>query len=339
MDVRPAFHIPAAKTTEDATKLGKETEETKGSKYWEDKERESRAKLQYEESERAAREGRAREQNPPEPPFQVKGSFNLGDFDLQKNNADLQSTIASIQKDSREREDKLHTANEASRDKIAEIRTQMIEQTMKASLESVQRELRAKGGETNESTLAKFNEIISLAGMLGYSKPDPAAAAEQMPATIQLQILKMEMEEKGRVRQFEWDKIESERNWQIALKRLELEAAGKRDELSLEREKRASFISPFETIGSAIAKGLADMGTEAPDKAAVSPRVKSKAKPKVGNTYQMQAGMTDSGTVACPECREPIAIAPKAKSAFCPSCEATIDNERMEDDLSSGKLV
>jgi len=84
---------------------------------------------------------------------------------------------------------------------------------------------------------SKGMTFAQIAGMLGYTKPDPAAVAESMPATLQLKMLEMEMAEKGRERQFQWDKIESERNWQLALKKLDLEAQGRNQELLLAREK------------------------------------------------------------------------------------------------------
>ncbi len=310
--------------------------EGEGSRFWEEKEKTSRSKREYEESERAARQARDAENNPPaESPFQIKGSIDLGNMDLQKNAEDLRITIHSIQKDARDREDKLIASAADYRDKVAEIRNQMIENTMKAQVDAMQKELSLSRGSPTASAMGHINEVIQLAGILGYAKPDPAVVTEQVPAMVQLQILKMEMEEKGRVRQFEWDKIESERNWQLAIKRLELESQGKRDEMVLEREKRSSWISPFEAIGAAIARGVSDMGTEAADEEAPAPKIKKQTKAK--EPHRLQAGMNDTGTIPCPECQEPIAIAPRSKSAFCPACEANIDIQRIAS--TDGNLV
>ncbi|HEC62175.1 MAG TPA: hypothetical protein ENI27_07980 [bacterium] len=312
--------------THDPTKLGN-TEDPKGSKYWEEKGKESRSKREYEDEERQAREAREREAHPPEAPFSIKGSVNLGDFDFQKQQEELRHTIDKIQEESRERISKLEASNSDYRDKVAEIRTQMIEGTLKAQIENLTKTIgQTQNPNSNFAITDRITEITQIAGMLGYTKPDPATAAESMPATLQLKMLEMEMAEKGRERQFQWDKIESERNWQIALKKLDLEAQGRRDELLLAREKRASFISPFESIGAAIAKGFGDMGPGDGD----APKVRKKA-PKGGKVHNMQAGENDSGTIECPECQEAMAIAPKAKSAFCPSCEATVQIQRVPD--------
>jgi len=62
-----------------------------------------------------------------------------------------------------------------------------------------------------------------------------------------------------------------------------------------------------------------------------APSPKVRKKPKAGKTFNMQAGESDSGTIACPECQEKMANAPKSKSAFCPSCEATVQIQRVPD--------
>ncbi|HEC62029.1 MAG TPA: hypothetical protein ENI27_07220 [bacterium] len=301
-----------------------------GPRYWEQKERTARAKREFEEQERQAKQGRENENNPPpEEPFKIRGSFNIGDIDLQKNANDLQNTINTISKEAREREEKLSASNADYRDKVSEIRSQMVENTFKAYVDNLSKDfkqvLAANQSSGNAGMVARFEEIAQIAGMLGYSKPDPAAAQEAMPATIQLQILKMEMEEKGRERQFKWDQIESERNWQLSIKKMELEAQGRRDEMSLERDKRASIISPFESIGAALARGFSDMGSGGEE----PPQQKVRKKAPKGKTASMTAGMNDSGTIECNQCSEPIAIAPKARSAFCPSCETTIQIERI----------
>lgn len=339
MSTKDVFIPETITDTHDPTKLGEEGE-VKGSKYWDEKGKEARSKREYEEEERNARLARKAEADgPPEPAFQVKGSVNLGDINLQKNAEELRNTIADIQKDSREREDKLTSSNADYRDKVAEIRSQMIESTLKAQIDNLTKTItQTQNPNSNLAITDRIAEITQIAGMLGYTKPDPASVAEQMPASLQLQMLKMEMEEKGRTRQFEWDKIESQRNWEIQIKKLELESQGRRDEITLAREKRSSIISPFESIGAAIARGWGDMGKGGGEETA-GPKVRERASPKKGKgkVHPLQAGMNDSGTIECPECQEPIAIAPKSKSAFCPSCEATLEIHRIEDKVPESR--
>ncbi len=321
--------------TQDPTKLGAE-EGGSGHKYWDEKGKEARSKREFEEEQRQARLANEREANPPESPFQVTGRVNLGDFDMQKNAEELRNTISSIQTESRAREDKLTSSNADYRDKIAEIRSQMIEATLKAQIDNLTKTIQqTQNPNSNVAITDRISEITSIAQMLGYSKPGPAAQEAGLPANIQLQMLAMEMTEKGRSRQFEWDKIESERNWQIALKKLELEAQGKNAEIQLQKDKRASLVNPLESIGAALARGFADMGGGKGGGGGgeeTSPKIRKAPKGGGGGkTFNMQASMSDSGTISCPECQEPMAIAPKAKSAFCPSCEAIIQIDRTAD--------
>lgn len=321
-------HIPNPGEKTDVTKLTTE-EEALGPKYWEKKEQTARAKREFEDQERQARQARQTETNPPaEAPFQVKGSINLGDFDFQKQQEELRGTISQIQQEAKTKMETLEQSNTHYRDEVTKIQIAMVESTLKVQIENLQRTIVAQNNPGGNMAISeRINEIGTIAQLLGYKKPEEAKPEAMVPATVQLQLLKMEMEEKGRVRQFEWDKIESERNWQIAIKKIELEATGRKDELTLEREKRATLISPLESIGAAIARGFADMG----NREEASPKVQSKVPKKAKGSYQLQAGESDSGTIECPECQEAIAIAPKSKKAFCPSCEATIDIERMPD--------
>ena len=299
-------------------KIEKEKKEADDASYWESKAKGSRAKREFEQEERSAREAQRMEQSPPEPPFQVKGSVDLGHFDMQAQQKELKDTIDRIQSEAQTQLKALGEKSEHYRDEVQKIQIAMVENTLKAQIESMQKMIQdglAKPKDPN--VMERLSEITQIAGVLGYTRP---GANDALPSEIRLQMLKMDMDEKQAQRKFEWDKMISDRTWQLELKKLEQSAAQASAQIQVEREKRGMMASPFEAIGVAIARGLIDSGGEIP-------RATSRPKRK-RSIHGLQADEGDSGTVGCPECGEPIAIAPQARSAVCPSCDVTISIDR-----------
>jgi len=287
--------------------------------YFEKKRNGARAKREYEDEERAAKQAREREENPPEPPFQIKGSVNLGNIDVQEQQKELKETIDKIQNDAQAQIKVLSEKADNYRDDVHKIQLTMVENTLKAQIEQMQKMIADGLAKPKDPGIVEqINQIGQIAGVLGYAKPDASGA---LPAELKLQMFKMELEEKQRARQFEWDKITSDRNWQLELKKLDLEVSARGAEIAAEREKRSMLSSPFEAIGIAIARGLMDSGGEIPH-----PVSKKKAK---RSEFQLQAGEGESGEVDCPECGEKVAIAPDARSTVCPSCEAKVTITRI----------
>lgn len=309
------FDPPTDNPDNPEVKKGKPEE---GAGYWDQKAKEARAKREYEEEQRQAKLAREKEGTQVEPPFSVKGSVNLGNIDFQKQQEELKKTMEKIQQDAQNQIQALNQQNADYRDQMHRIQLDMVEKTLKAQIESMQKTIQEgllKPKDPN--IIERLNEIMQIAGVLGYARPDPQSG---LPAELQLKMLEMEMSEKTAARKFEWDKMMSERNWQLALKKLEAESQARAAEIQQEREKRNMFASPFESIGAAIAKGLIDSGGSIGEK--ISTRRKR-------SEFRLQAGEGESGTVECPECGEPIAIAPTARSTVCPSCEATVSITRI----------
>jgi len=289
-----------------------------GGDYWEKRKKEVRARREVLEEEKAMETIN----NPPaqpEAPFQIKGSVDLGHIDVQQHERELKETIATIQNDAQDQIKALNEKNEHYREEVQKVQLAMVENTLRAQIESMQKMIQDGLAKPKDPGITeRLSEITQIAGVLGYRRPDADAA---LPAEIKLQMLKMEMEEKHSQRTFEWDKMMSERNWQLQIKQLEQTAASQNAQIQIEREKRGMWASPFESIGTAIARGLIDSG-------GAVPKVASQPKRKRSG-HRLQAGEEDSGVVNCPECGEPIAIAPKARSAVCPSCEETIAIDRI----------
>lgn len=286
--------------------------------YWEGKRKEARAKREFEEEERTAKQAKEREEHPPEPPIQIRGSVDLGHFDMQAEQDKLRQTIDQIQKDAKAQIAALDQKSEHYRDEWQKLQIKAVEDTLKAQIESLQKTIHdGLATPKDPNLLDRIKEIGQVAGMLGYSQPGATAG---LPAELQLKMYEMEINEKQAERKFEWDKMISEREWKLALMKLEAENAARNAEIQSEREKRNIYISPFEAVGAAIARGLIDSGGEVPG---VTTR-KTKKKP----AYVLPVEEGESGVTECPECGEPIAVAPTARSAVCSACETVISIKR-----------
>lgn len=316
MAIRHDIFDPPDKNPDDPKiKVDKEKSEAD---YWKTQRETARAKREFEAEERETRRAADLEQNPPEPPFQVKGSFDLGHYDLQAQQAEYKAQIEKIQGDAQAQIKTLDKERNDYRDQVQEIRLKMVEDGLKAQIEMLHKSLLEGITKPKEPEFVdQVNHIAQVAGILGYKKMDEG---EGLPSEVRLKMFEMEMNENQSQRKFEWDKMMSERNWQLELKKLENENQARMAEIQKEREKRGMMASPFESIGAALARGLIDSKGEIPKLTATTKRKKS--------SYHLQANEDDSGTVECPECHEQIAIAPKTRSAICPGCEMTIPIER-----------
>lgn len=298
-------------------KTTKEKEDSDDSEYWEKKQRTARARREYEEEEARTKKLKEDEGKTPEPPFQVKGSVNLGTFDLQAEQEKLRATIAQIQEESRIKQEALEKTAASYKDELYKIQIKMVEDTTRAQIESMQKSLEQNLTKSQQRSITdQIAEIGQIANVLGYRKPEAEAG---LPAEIRLQMLKIDIDEKQTQRKFEWDKMVAERNWQLELKKLDQENVARMAKIQEEKEKRNIWATPFESLGMAIAKGLLDSGNGG--------KV-TRGGPVKRSAHKLQAEDGESGEVECPECREPIAIAPTAKSATCPSCETRISINR-----------
>jgi len=311
---------PKDKEGAEAKMTQKDPTGKEGPEYWEKKAREAAAKRDYENQERQARMAQQAEEEPPEAPFTVKGSVNLGDFNMQEQQQQLQATIVKIQDDAKTQIQELNKEKETYREELHKIQLDMVEKTMKANMDNVLVEIRESRKPT-PGILDQIDQIAHMATALGYKKPEET---EDLPASLRLQMMKMEMDMKQSERQFEWDKMQAEREWTLTLEKLKQESSIRSAELANEEKKRNMFISPFESIGAAVARGLLDNGGQQQEE----PIQKQARNPQKKN-YKLEANAGESGEIDCPECGEKVAIAPTARTAICASCDSKFSIDRI----------
>ena len=318
MAVRHDIYEPKDKAEIDPK--AKITEEKDDAEKWKARSEAARAKREFEEEERKAERARTMEDNPPEAPFKIGGEIKLGTIDLQEQQRELKATLAEIQQDAQEKMEALRKESADYRERVHEIQLNMVENTLKAQIEALQRSIQEGLSKPKEPALMdQIGQIEKFADILGYRKPTEEMG---LPSEVRLKMLEMELNEKAKAREFELHLKESERLWQLKLKEIEQQAASQSALIQQEREKRSMWVSPFEAIGQAIARGLIDSGGQIPEP------TRTKSKMKKAPDIILDAEEGESGVIDCPQCQEQIAIAPSARSAVCPSCETTFPINR-----------
>jgi len=314
---------PANRTVTDPRAQREKVDEAgKEAEYWERKAKIAQSRREYEEQERRARQAEMMEHDPPEAPFTVKGSVNLGDFDMQAQQKELQANIEKIQDKAKADIDLLSQQKENYREELHKVQLQMVENSMKAQMDYLTKIIQENNGRKDPNIMEQIEQISSIAARLGYAPPGDGS---DMPAGLRLQIMKMDIDREQAQRQFEWDKMQSEREWTLQLKKMEQESHIRANEIAAEREKRNMFISPFEAIGSAIARGLLDNGGQIPQPENTGPKPQKRKK----SLHRLQANEGDAGEIPCPDCGEMVAIAPTARTAICASCESQFSIDRL----------
>lgn len=322
----------------DNPEVGATKKEEGDAAYYRSKRESSRARREYEEEERAIRQGEKLEEDPPQPPFQIKGSINLGDFDIQAERKAEEARATEAQKALAERVDKIQSeakaeidllrkANDDQRDKILDIQRRSFEDSTKAQIDSLAKMLEGRGS-ANSDMVNQIDQMSKVAQALGFSK---GAESTNDPPQIRLAIMKMEIEQNQAARQFEWDKIQSERTWQIEIKKLDIENMGMAAKIKSEQDKSGRIASPLESIGAAIARGLLDGGGQVPTPPQVTRRGKQQQQQPQqeeeapqARKFKMEAAVGEQGEMECPECQERVAIGPTARKAVCAACESEI---------------
>lgn len=315
MAVRDVYD-PKDKNPENPSVKAKEAVEGDAA-YWKGRAETSRFKREFEEEE--ARGTKAKEA-PAESPFKVQGSVNLGNIDFQKQQEKLEASIAGIQHEHEEEIKKLRTDADGYRDKVHEIQFNMMQQMMETRMESLKDSLERNLVKPETKTVAEqITEINSLAETMGFKK---VSADEGTPAAIRLDMMRLEMDEKARDRDFQRMMKADERNWQLKLEEIKINQQAGMAKIQAEREKTSMLAAAPEVIGRAIGKAMIEANANTKEPAAPPKQKRS--------TYTIEAGDGDAGEFACPECHGKIAVSPDARTAVCPGCNIRIPIKRID---------
>ena len=310
--------VPKRLITLDPT--GKNKKEVDSSDYWEKQARTARAQREYLE-EKTFADKIANPPDPPEAPFQIKGSVNLGDIDLTEQQRKTEESNALARKEARERIDKAEQERDEARQLAHNAQLALIQDQLTGKIERLQEAINSN---SRVDIATQLQSIEKLAGMLGYQKIE----AGPTDSSLVLEIKRLEQQMARDEREFQQRMKEDERNWTIKLRELDQRAKEADARLKHEQDKWNALVSVPERIGAAVAQGFMEksmngvMPTEAP---IPQPTVASNGK----QTYHAEANVGETGEINCPECQTLIGISPVAKKVECINCGTKVVIKRI----------
>jgi len=282
--------------------------------YWEDQKVQERAKREFIEEKKMIENL----ENPAEPtaaPFQIKGSVNLGDIDVQEASRKAEAAAAEV---SRKAEAATAAEREASQKKIDELteeankakaalhdaELQRVSEQLTGKIETLQR---AIAGGNQKTIVEQLSEVDSLAGKLGYIKPQVGPSNGDPALAIELKKLEQQMAVDDR--NFQAKMAQDGREWTLKLRELDQNKVIADERLAAERDKWGAISSIPTHLGTAIAKGLVQEG-------GVAGGVQAKGKKPI----VISANKGEAGELDCPNCGTLVAIGPTARGAICAGC-------------------
>ena len=282
--------------------------------YWEDQKVQERAKREFLEEQEMI----SRLKNPPaaEAPFQIKGSVNLGDIDMQAQAKKAEDAAAAA---SKKAEDAAIAEREASQkriDTLTEEANKAKEALHNAELQRVSEQLsnkiealqKAITGGNQKTIIEQLADVDTLAGKLGYLKPQAGPSSGDPHLMIELKKLEQIMAVDDR--NFQARMAQDGREWTLKLRELDQNKVIADEKLAAERDKWKAISSIPTQLGTAVAKGLVQEG------GAAAGAVQAKGKKPV----VISANKGESGELDCPNCGTLVAIGPTARGAVCASC-------------------
>jgi len=310
MAVKDVFEPKPVELT-DPVAGGKEPSD---SAYWADKARSERAKREYEEEKAMREAANSREPEAIKPGFEVKGSLNMGDIDLQKQAEERERKAEEERKRSSDEVKEERRLREKSESEKHQMELEASENRQRDMVNRFDKlEAAVTAGKVSQKSFAQqIAEITELATALGYAKPDPGLPSGEN-IRDRMELVKLQNENSRAEREFKRQMRNEEREYQRQLRKDEDDHNFRSAELEQKRKRDETLYKAPEMIGRAIAAGVAE--------SAGGGGVGNKSKP-----FNAEAAPGESGTLDCPNpnCGAKIGIAPTTKTAICAKCGTKI---------------
>lgn len=277
--------------------------------YWEQQKKEERAKREFLEE----KEMIDRLKNPPAPeaPFQIKGSVNLGNIDVQEAGRKLEAAAIADREASQTRINALTEEANKAKEALHNAELQRVNVELTAKIDALKDTI--KSGD-RKSIVEELTEIDGLAGKLGYIKPQAGPSNGDPALLIELKRLEVQMAKDDR--DFKRQMAKDSREWDLKLMELNQNKAIAEANLASERDKWKTLSDAPKNLGAAIAKGLLQEGQK--------PGVQAQGNKPV----TISANKGEAGELDCPTCGTVVAIGPTARGAVCANCRAQFTIKR-----------
>lgn len=280
---------------------------------WQKKAREAKSRLEYVEAQTMI--DKLTDREAPEPPFQVKGSINYGNIDMQEQQRQAREAAEIAQKEAGNKIDKAQENEKAVREELHNAQLLMVQQALNGKIDQLQKAVEA--GMTQKNFGQQVAEIRELASELGYRKAEDAPSGGGGNIQLQIEMLRLQMNDKQQDRDFKWRMRQDDKSFQLEIQRMNDDRTAKAAELERQKNKDDMWANFPKHIGSAISKGLVD-----------SPGVA--AQPSKPKSYHVETGEGEGGEIECNDCHQPVAIGATARKAVCASCGASYSIKRVK---------
>lgn len=312
---------------------------------WKKKAEESRHKREYIEEERMMEHLGERE--PPEPPFKVTGSVDLGNINIQEQQHQIMEDRERERKRYEEREKALNEELNKTKEALRDTQTAQALEKISAQFNTTMREMNSKieavkgGGDPNQ-LISSFNVLTSLVnkmGELGFTRNQQIGDPQ-----IQLEITKLNMENARAEREFKLRMEQSNREWELEKIKFAETREVNLAKLQQEKDRDSMFAAFPQVLGSAIAQGLIANN----EKGGQSIGQKSEQPASEGRAGVIEIGMGEYGEVQCSQCKEIVAVGPTSTKAICAKCGAQYGVKRvqvmpqeseMEEEIHEGEVT
>lgn len=273
--------------------------------------------------------------------FQVKGSVNIGDFDImaerRKSEEMVGAALAKSDEEKKRLEERVIGAEKAVTELKYESVVKQMENMNKELMEKLSRY--AEGANNKDDITSLFSKIETLEPILtklGYAKASSTAGSGSADLQLQIALKKMEIDNDRAEREFKWKLLESEREYKRQERRDERELNIKAQELDDKRSvataNRNMLSEGIETLGRAIGAGMRDASAGGEEPIQQRPADQNQPRPQgqqpPPKKYHAEANLGDSGEIDCPWCQQPVTIGADTDTAICASCGGEIPIQR-----------
>ncbi len=263
--------------------------------------------------------------------FKVTGGLDMGHINYQEL---MQRQIADrevLRKEAAESAAHNQALSEDLRERLHAQEMLVMTTGLQGQIEELKRI--AVGAAAQGNFMEQYTTAKTMAKELGFLEGKTSGSTNDFNTEIELR--KLEFENGREMRKMAREDKRADREFQRQLNKDVDDREDKKTDretqrmtaaaaVQAEREKRNMFAAPFETVGMALAKGLMDSNGGVSADAGDQSQHKQKRSGK-----RLEVNQGESGVTNCPECGEPVAIAPTARSAVCSSCDAVFPIDRV----------
>lgn len=249
--------------------------------------------------------------------FQVKGSVNLGEFDIQ---AQVREANAEAKRLKDQMEDQLARegqVNDQLKEALHKKELEIVELGLNAQIKTLADMIQK--GTNQRGFLEQYNELMTMAKTLGLANPQAGSNA-----MVSIELEKLKFDQTLELRRLDAEAQERERKYQMDLRRMDDERAWKKEEFKRQEQRDQMLPKGLNVIGQAIAQGLM---TGNPGQA-VSGTVEEQPIESASKAYHVEANPNEAGSFDCPKCGTQVGLGPTSTVAVCAKCGTRVEIKR-----------